>query len=159
MSASGAQTAAAIITAAAAVVSVLVAQWFAARRARSDRAYERRRTALLDTQEAALELGTALRSYGAALRRAAENPSQSPERGVSLAVPDEVDRTLSHARARLEVMMSRLEDTTVAAQVEAWRRLADVGAISSEDVSADQVQQAWAAVNAAIGTALRARHT
>jgi len=150
-------TIAAIITAAAAVLGVIVTQAVTLWRARSDRAYERRRTALTDAQDAALELRSVLRRYGVELRAAGQALAVSANGQVSLAVPDDLDDALYRARGALQVRVSRIDDARIVNLVQAWRVAAEQAFLSFDDVSATEEESAWRAVNTAIGDALSSR--
>ena len=133
----------------AAAVSLLVAvlgQYGLARRDRRERGYQRRRTALIDVQNAALELRQALAGFGVLARA-------TP--GVRSTELLDAEREFDRALAVLEVRLSRLENAEVADLVTAWRLAAQVSFISVHDVvTRSDEQQAWSALNAAIGNAL-----
>ena len=134
----------------AAVVSLLVAvfsQFSLARRDRQERLYQRRRAALLEVQDTALALRQALAGYGKEARAA------SGRRTAELL---DAEREFDHALGILEVMLSRVENAEVRELVTAWRLVAQVSFISVHDeASPPDEQRAWAALNTAIGTALR----
>lgn len=133
----------------AAVVSLLVAigtQVTLSVRESRARRYLRRRAALIDAQDAALALRGRLGEYGALSRADAGRPSSE------LAA---AERRYLDARALLEVTLSRVDDPAVVAAALRWRLAAEVSFISTAELSADQEQRAWQAVNTAIGGALR----
>ncbi|MFL6164456.1 MAG: hypothetical protein ACJ74U_19850 [Jatrophihabitantaceae bacterium] len=133
----------------AAAVSLLVAvftQLSLSRRDRQERLYQRRRTALLDVQNAALALRQALADFGELARA-------TP--GYRSAELIEAERRFDRTSGLLEVMLSRVADAEVAELVNDWRRIAQVSSISVQDeVSRPDEQRAWAALNSTIGNAL-----
>jgi hypothetical protein len=133
----------------AAVVSLLVAlvsQLGLARRDRRERLYQRRRTTLLEIQDAALALRQALAGFGRLARA---------EPGVRSAELIDAEREFDRALATLEVLLSRLENAEVRELVTNWRLAAQVSFISVHDVvSRPDEQRAWTALNTAIGQAL-----
>lgn len=144
---------AAVISASVAVVLAVVAQFETWRRERAGRAYERRRTALIDTQDAALDVRRELRRYGAALRAAvADAPSRA-----SLSV-DVDDAALAGATGRLEVCRSRLErrppSQAAGAALLAWQGAATEHFLSPNDVTAGAEQDAWERFVDAVADAL-----
>jgi len=139
----------AFIAAAVALLVAVITQVSLFRRDRRERRYQRHRTALLQVQEAALALRQALAEYGEAARLA--RAARSPE---LLSAEREFDRT----SGALEVMLSRVENDEVRNRVNAWRRIAQVSFISVQDeASLPDEQHAWAALNDAVGAALRER--
>jgi hypothetical protein len=133
----------------AAAVSIVVAAlgWFTnARRDRKEREYQRRRTALLDAQDAALKLRQALQDYGQLLRR---NPAARPPELV------DAERAFDHARGLLEVTVSRVDSGAIRALVHLWQGTAEITSISAQDeVSLTEEQAAWRRLNLAVGKAL-----
>ncbi|MEO6702653.1 MAG: hypothetical protein ABI140_05140 [Jatrophihabitantaceae bacterium] len=117
-------------------------------RERASRRYERRRAALLDVQDSALELRQHLREYGELVRA---HPGQ-PNLATSNA-----EHRFDAARSRLAVALSRVEDQRSVAAVVAWREAASVSFISELDVSASQEQARWDELNGAIGRALQSK--
>ena len=144
---------AAVISAAVAVVLAVVAQFETWRRERAARAYERRRTALIDCQDAALDVRRELRLYGAALRTAV---TDAPSPG-SLVV-DVDDAGVAGARGRLEVCRTRLErrplSQAAASALLAWESAATERFLSPDDVTAGAEQAAWEEFLDAVADAL-----
>jgi hypothetical protein len=125
----------------AALVSLLVAlasQLGMSLRDSFARRYERRRAALLDAQDAALEL-----------RRA--HPGQSS------AEFGDAEQHFDDSRSALEVAASRVEDRQVLQALRQWQAAAEVSYVSVLDLSASREQASWAAMNDAIGRALISR--
>jgi hypothetical protein len=136
----------ALIAAAVSLLVAVIGQYGSARRDRRERGYQRRRAALLELQNAALELRQALAGFGM-LARAAP--------GVRSAELLDAEREFDRALAVLEVRLSRLENAEVAELVTGWRLAAQVSFISVHDmVSRPDEQRAWTDLNAAIGAAL-----
>jgi len=133
----------------AAVVSLAVALFSAASSARQNRRehrYQRRRAALLDVQNAALDLRQSLATFGELARA---NPGARTRELL------DSERQFDRALGVLDVMLSRVDTEPVRERVTAWRLVAQVSFISTHDaVSRADEQQAWTALNAAIGTAL-----
>lgn len=146
---------AAVITAAIAVVVAVVGQVETARRDRAGRTYERRRSALLDVQDAALAVRRLLREYGLALRAAVEQLRGPLDRSA----PRADDRDYADAQGTLEVRSVRLDDdvrgAAVAAALQRWTVLSQEHFLSAGEVPAAQEQQAWLAFNHAVARALR----
>lgn len=116
----------AVIASAVAVV-LAVATW---RRERTARAYERRRTALLDAQDAALELRKELRKYGKALAAAVDEARPEPLGPTgALVAPMADDSDRADAAALLEVRQTRLEakplSRAVSTALDHWRDRAE----------------------------------
>ncbi len=135
----------------AAVISLLVAigtQVALSVREGHARRYARRRAALIDAQDAALALRGRVREYGQLSR--ANAGQVSSESGAA-------ERRYDDARALLDVTLSRVEDSAVLATARHWRSAAEISFISSLEVSTAQENDAWNAVNAAIGSALRSK--
>ncbi len=136
----------AFIAAAVSLLVALVSQLGSVRRDKQERLYQRRRAALLEVQDAALELRQALADFGR-LARAAP--------GIRSAELVDAEREFDRALGILEVLLSRLDDAEVRNLVTAWRLAAQVSFISVHDeVSRPDEQRAWAALNTAIGKAL-----
>lgn len=133
----------------AAAVSLLVAvfsQVSSARRDKAERVYQRRRAALLEVQDAALALRRSLAEFGTAVR---VQPGVRSEELLG------TEREFDNALGVLEVSLSRVDDAEVRALVIAWRLAAQVSFISVHDtVTRSDEQQAWSALNTAIGNAL-----
>jgi hypothetical protein len=118
-----------------------------------ERRYERRRSFLMDAQDAALALRNALRTYGTELeRRASEDGDE--DGSFALQVTDWVDDQVARARGRLEVTASRVEDDAVRAALGTWVDLARRSLIGQEEDAAAE-QGAFDEVNRLIGAALR----
>jgi hypothetical protein len=150
---------AAVITASVAVVLAVGAQVQTWRRDKGARAYERRRAALLDLQDAALELRRELRLYGAALRTAVgAAQEQAPGEGGRLVAPDVEDAAVADVTGVLEVRRSRLENTPLSAaagnRLDTWNSAATEHFLSPGDVTAGAEQDAWWAFNEAVAAAL-----
>jgi hypothetical protein len=139
----------ALIAAAVALLVAVITQLSLFRRDRRERLYQRRRTALLQVQEAALALRQALAEYGESARAA---------RGVRSAELLAAEREFDRTSGVLEVMLSRVENDEVRDRVNAWRRIAQISFISVQDeASPPDEQQAWATLNDVVGSALRER--
>lgn len=136
----------AVIAALVALAVAVVGQLAISSRERSARRYERRRSALLDVQDAALELRRQLRQYGELVRA---HPGQP---GVAAST---AEQDFDTARSRLVVALSRVEDQRAVEAVVAWQAAASVSFISVLDVSASQEQARWEAMNQAVGRALQ----
>ncbi len=149
----------AVIAAAVAVVLAVVGQFETWRRERSARAYERRRTALLDAQDAAPDLRKELRKYGQALAAAVDEARPEPLGPTgALVAPMADDSDRADAAALLEVRQTRLEakplSQAVSSALNDWRDRAEEHFISPGDVTAGAELEAWQAVNAAVAAAL-----
>lgn len=135
----------------AAVVSLLVAigtQVALSVRESHSRRYQRRRTALVDAQDAALAVRGRLSEYGSSSRANAGRPT--PEL-------DAAERRYLDARALLEVTLTRVDDPKVTTAAQRWQSAAEVSFISTAEVSAATEQRSWQELNAAIGSALRSK--
>lgn len=136
----------ALIAAAVSLLVAVIGQYGSARRDHRERRYQRRRSALLDVQNAALELRQALAGFGTLARA---------KPGVRSTELLDAEKEFDRALAVLEVRLSRLENAEVAELVTAWRLAAQVSFISVHDVvSRPDEQRAWTELNAAIGDAL-----
>jgi hypothetical protein len=136
----------------AAAVSLLVAigtQVALSVRENSARRYQRRRAALTDAQDAALALRGRVRDYGVISRSNAGKPSPELEAA---------ERRYDDARALFDITLTRVDDRTVVAAAQRWRSAAEVSFISPLEVSLGQEQEAWQAVNLAIGSALQSKN-
>ena len=149
---------AAVVTAAVAVVVAVLTQLESWRRSRSDRAYERRRAALVDVQEAALVLRDTLREYGEVVVTSllgAPGAAEPPGVVVSNLAPRSA---LDRALGRLDVCGVRLEpragSQAVGTALAQWRLKADEHFLSPGDLTADAEQRSWTDLNLLIGTAL-----
>ena len=152
----------AVITAAVAVVVAVITQLETWRRTRSDRVYDRRRSALIDVQDAALRLRNELRSYGRRLERASDTAvpatsAQPDPPGTVLAFGQDSDEA-DIARGRLEVCAVRLEPTSAgraaSAALDTWATAAGEHFLSAGDRTAGTEQSAWTAFNTAVAAAL-----
>lgn len=144
---------AALITSAAALVVAVGGSLRHDVRISGERRYERRHRALIDAQDAALQLRTALTEYGAALRA---RTTDAPASGAFvMSVPDRLDTDVHAAEGRLLVARSRVDDDAVVAALLRWRSLARVSLIDPRDGDASGEEQAFAEVNDLIGAALR----
>jgi hypothetical protein len=144
---------AALITSGAALVVAVGNSLRTDRRAAADRRYERRRTALIDAQDTALALRTALTEYGAALRsRTVQSPTGAG--GFVMSVPEPLGAAVQEAEGRFDVARSRVGDAAVAGALERWRALARISLIDPRDGEAASEEQAFAEANRVIGAAL-----
>lgn len=122
-------------------------------RTATDRRYERRRAFLVEAQDAALALRDALRDYGTALQEQSRTGIGTGG-SFTMSVPGALNSVTAVAQGRLEVAMSRLEDATVARTLASWRTVARVSLIDPLDEQASAEQDAFEAVNDAMGAAL-----
>ncbi len=143
---------AAVITAAAAVLAVVVGQLSTASRERRARAYERQRSALVDLQDAALVVRSALRASGAAIAAAALTASSS-RHVVVLSQPD-VEAAQSDADAHLDVRLARVGSVSVRNAVRTWQQRARFAFLGDEEVTTRDELVAWAVMNATVARAL-----
>jgi hypothetical protein len=144
---------AALITSGAALVVAAGNGVRGSRRAAADRRYERRRSALIDAQDAALALRAALTGYGAELRlRTVQAPPATG--GFVMSVPERLNAAVQEAEGRLAVARSRVEDPAIVAALERWQALARISLIDPRDGEAASEERAFAAVNRLIGAAL-----
>lgn len=139
-----------------------------------DRRYERRRTFLIEAQDAMLVLREALDTYGAALvdelAPAADVPAtDAPPVAVmlpadapgamtssfSMDVAGATTLRVKTARGRLAVARSRVEDDAVDEALGRWETAAQASLISPRDVQTVLEEAAFAAVNELIRAALR----
>ena len=146
---------AAVITASVAVLVAVIGQFETWRRERAARRYERRRRALLDVQDAALALRSALRAYGPAVHTALAATRLENGR----VAPDPDARRVSEAEGLLEVTQVRLDDDTygqaVAESLHAWRQTAAEHFLTPREVPATEEQAAWTELHEAVAQALR----
>ena len=142
----------AVITASAAVVGVVLAQLATAARERRHRAYAREREALLDVQDAALVVRSALRAAGTALEEAARSAPRSTH--VVIAAPAEQEEAQAEAEGRLDVRLARVATADVVEAVRSWQLSARYAFLGDEDVTARDEQVAWSALNRAVASAL-----
>lgn len=145
---------AAVITAAAAVVAVVVAQLLTARRERRARSHERERAALLDLQDAALLVRSALRATGTAIATAA--PAGPASTHVVVVTPPDLEAAQSDADGRLDVRLARVGSGEVVAATRHWQRCARFAFLGDEDVTTRDELEAWAALQEAVAVVLRA---
>ena len=136
----------ALIAAATAVVVAVVTQLVTWRRERSLRTYDRRRSALLDAQDAALALRNRFSDFGEVAQPA--YGARPDAEGAA------AQRWVDDALAALAVRMSRVDDEAVVLSVRTWRERARFNSISSEEVTAAEELKAWEAMNADFGAAL-----
>lgn len=128
----------AVISASVAVVVAVLTQIATSVRARTDRRYTARRSALREAQDAALAYRTALLLYGNALPT-----SVAAVEGGSLAeVPVELDNARITAHGAFTVAVSRVEDPHIALALERWAQTASRRFIDVRDVSAT-IEQEW----------------
>ena len=147
---------AAVITAAVAVLLTALGQFETWRRERVGRRYERRRTALLDVQDAAIAVRRALRVYGAALQDAVSRATGAHD----LVAPVVDDRALADAQGLLEVRRVRLDPDAHGRAVDEalaeWVETSREHFLSPADTTASAEQLAWDGLNDAVARALRA---
>jgi hypothetical protein len=144
---------AAVITAAVAVVVAVITQLETWRRDRAVRRYELQRGALMDVQDAALQLRGRLRDYGQELRQAVDELPQGNI--VAPTVQPRVNGAAADAEALLEVRLVRVDNPRVVESVASWRAAASEHFISQEDVTADEEKTAWSRLNAEVGSAFK----
>jgi hypothetical protein len=145
---------AALITSGAALVVAVGGSLRSDVRSAADRRYERRRGALVEAQDAALALRTALAEYGASLRARTSAAAAGPG-GFVMSVPETVDHDVLAAEGRLQVARSRVDDPAVVAAIDRWRALARVTLIDPRDGEASAEQEAFGELNRLVGAALR----
>lgn len=166
----------AIITASVALVVAVGGAIRSTVRTAADRRYERRRSFLIDAQDAMLVVREALDAYGFALRdqlatdagadtRIAQRQSgasavlmpNEPSVAASfvMAVPNAVSLQVKTARGRLAAARSRLEDESVAAALDRWESLAQASLIDPQDTQASAEESAFDQVNDLMQSALR----
>lgn len=143
---------AAVITASAAVLAVVLGQVFTAARERATRAYERQRAALVDVQDAALVVRSALRASGAAIVAAAR--ATEPSQHLVVRSRPEVDAARADADARLDVRLARVGSVSVRSAVREWQQQARFAFLGDEDVTERDEQVAWSVMNAKVARAL-----
>lgn len=154
------------VVAASAAVLVGVRADATMRRGRERRRHERRRTAVLELQEAALGLRSALRAYGLALRSGLQEPQAQPQppevrpsRPVGPVGAEAGTTELRAAEGLLEVRVVRLDDTgthrALGTSVTAWRQTAKEHFVGPYTVFAAAEQAAWDRLDRAVSRALR----
>lgn len=159
---------ASVIAASVAVLVAVYGQVATVRREQAGRRYERRRTAVLELQEAALDLRAALRVYGLALRADLEppemavpgQPDESQPTPPTGAINAGADTTMLRAAVGLlEIRIVRLDDTRshkgLDEAVSSWRTTATEHFVSPHTVFAATEQTAWDRLNEAVAEALR----
>jgi len=143
---------AAVITASVAVVVAVLSQLSTWTLEHHHRMYERRRAALLDVQDAALQVRGRLRDLGPAVLLAVERAE--PAQQVEVDEDARVSAARSDAEALLEVRLARLESAEVREDVRAWQRAARFSFLGGDDVTTADEEAAWAAMNASVAEAL-----
>jgi hypothetical protein len=136
-----------VIAAATSLLVAVASQFLTWRRERTQRSYDRRRSALLDAQDAALVVRNRLGEYGEVSRI---EPLTEP----TITAAD-AQRRLDDALAALAVSLTRVDDEAVVGAALAWRDQAKFHSISGEDVTDTEEIAAWDAMNAAFGSALK----
>lgn len=137
---------AAVITASVAVVIAVLAQvstWYLEHR---NRVYERRRAALLDVQDAALQVRQALR------RLAASVQDQAIGEPTAVLTPVESPRAEAEredAEALLALRVARVDSLAVRAAVETWQETARYWFLDEDGREA--AGRAWNAMNELMG--------
>ncbi len=106
---------------------------------RVERRAETQREAVYAVQEAALNLRTALRNYGAAGPR----PATSLQDAVDL------------ANGRLDLLVHRLSRTTLRLKVADWRELGELYAVGDPEVTNAMEETAWKTVHYQCGRYVR----
>jgi hypothetical protein len=124
-------------------------------RSASDRRYERRRTFLIEVQDAALELRNTLREYGSALRARTGTGDGAGGGIFIMSVPEPLATAVSAAEGLFTVASSRVEDEAVGAALTHWYSLARVSLIDTSEAPASAEQRAFDEVNDLIGAALK----
>ena len=139
----------ALIAAAVSLIVFALTQLWTTRREQRTQAYHRRRSALMEVQDAALALRSALGAFGPLARTA----SGRAVRGDLANAQHNVDE----AFALLEVKLTRLDDAEVTQAVVAWRDMARFHYVSLEEVTTSDERAAWERMNARLGVALTSR--
>jgi inorganic triphosphatase YgiF len=137
---------AALIGAASALVIALTTQVAISRRDRGARLSERRRTALVDAQDAALAVRNSLGDYGPLARQASGHRSDAELTAARQRADD--------AFALLEVCLTRVDDAEIVAGVMAWLERARFHYVSLEEVTTAEESALWKAMNERFGAAL-----
>lgn len=146
---------AAVITASVAVGVAVLTQWRISQREQRQRAEDRRRSTLLDAQDAAVALRGRLHDYGLRLRTASQELS-GPRLDYSTPLDPVVVAASDDADGRLTAYLVRVEDAAVVTAIEAWRAAANARFISTAETSETEENDAWLALNRSVGVALRA---
>jgi inorganic triphosphatase YgiF len=136
----------AIIAAAVSLLVFVLTQFWTSRREQRTQTYHRRRAALTEVQDAALDLRTALATFGPLARNAFGR-----EVGGELAA---AQRRVDEAFALLDVRLTRIDDAEVTQAVIVWRDMARFHYVSLEEVTTADEQAAWAQMNTRLGAAL-----
>ncbi|MDT4915224.1 MAG: hypothetical protein QOC66_4352 [Pseudonocardiales bacterium] len=124
-------------------------------RSAADRRYERRRTFLIEVQDAALELRNTLREYGSELRARTGTGDGGGGGIFIMSVPEPLATAVSAAEGLFTVASSRVEDEAVVAALTHWYSLARVSLIDTSEAPASAEQHAFNEVNDLIGAALK----
>lgn len=176
MGADDAAVVGAVISAAVAVVVAIATQIGTSLRARTDRRYTAQRAALIEAQDAALELREALADYGHGIRLSlrginaeptvpgslggggASGPRAMGDTGVELSVDgspgQEHEGRRRRATGRFQVTVSRVQDPVVVAALRTWESAASRRFISTDEVSASTEDEWFAYVQALCHAAL-----
>jgi len=146
------RTLAAVITAAVAVVVVVIGQVSTWTLEHRNRVYERRRAALIDVQNAALGVRAALRRLAPGITTAAETAQGGTE--IDVREDPELSLARGDADALLEVHLARVESSEVRRLVREWHTAARYSFLGTDDVTDRDEEVAWARMNSEIGGAL-----
>ena len=139
----------ALIAAAVSLIVFVFTQYWTSRREQRTQAYQRRRSALMEVQDAALALRGALGAFGPLARTASGRAV-----GGDLA---NAQHNVDEAFAFLEVKLTRLDDAEITQAVVAWRDMARFHYVSLEEVTTSDERAAWERMNARLGVALTSR--
>jgi len=145
---------AAVITASVAVLVAVVTQISTWQLEHRHRVYERRRSELLDVQDAALQVRGRLRDLGPTMRLAVE---PTPETGEAVVVVEDPHAAAarSDAEALLEVRLARVEAERVRTAVRHWQQSARFSFLGGDDdVTGADEERAWALMNQVVGEEL-----
>ena len=132
----------ALIGAAAVLLVALLTEVSVSRRQRRARSVDQRRAAVEAVQDAALELRGGLNAYGPLARRASGGAGDE-----RLA---DARRRVDDALARLDVVLSRVDDEAVLTATTAWRGRVWMHFLSAEEVSTHEERELWDAMNRAV---------
>ncbi len=143
---------AAVVTASVAVLVAVLSQVSTWTLEHHHRVYERRRSALLDVQDAALQVRGRLRDLGPAVLVAVERTE--PAQQVEVDEDVRVSTARSDAEALLEMRLARVESTTVREAVRGWQRAARFSFLGGDDVTTADEEAAWASMNTTVADAL-----
>jgi hypothetical protein len=136
----------ALIAAATAVIVFVLTEIAVSRRERGSRAYNRRRQALIQLQDAALALRNELAEFGPLARQATGAAPGAEMSGAQ--------RRAGDAFALVDVTLTRIDDDAVRRAVLAWRDRARFHYVSAEEVTTAEELELWQTMNATIGAAL-----